>query len=350
MRYPTISMPLEVKKITVKDPPLIKIPLNLRLATKKGNAGWVLKSFLRTLILRRSIRRMCPDLLIGNGVSGTNPYGLCGAFSGFHPFVVLVWGSDILVEARNSFLLRLIAKFVLRKADGVLVDSEVKRKAAMGLGCSEKKIWKFPWGIDLEMFNPGVDGTGVKRQLGWESKKVIISTRNHSAIYGVEHLVRAIPNVVKEAPDARFLIIGEGAYTNMLKEMAKNLGIDGYVRFVGKVPNKELPKYLRAADVYVSTSFSDGSSISLLESMACGLPVVVSDIPGNVEWIHNGKNGFLTPIKNPNALAEKIIFLIENDEIRESMSKANAELAKARANWKENLYMLYDVVETLTSR
>lgn len=349
VRYEPIDIPLGVQKIMVKDPPLIKIPFNLRLSTKRGSIGWVPKSFQRALIFRRCLKRLRPDILIGNGVSGTNPYGLCGAFSGFHPFVVLVWGSDILIEARYSFLLRTIAKFVLRKADGVIVDSEVKRKAAINLGCSQKKIWKFPWGIDIELFNSSVDGLSVKRQLNWENKRIIISTRNHFPIYGVENLIKAIPIVVRKAPDARFLIVGEGPCTNMLKKMTKNLRIDGYVYFAGKVPNDELPKYLRASDVYVSTSISDGTSNSLLESMACGLPVVVSDIPGNREWINDGKNGFLTSSKDPNALAEKIVFLVKNDKARESMRIENIELAKNKANWKQNVNVLYGLVEELTS-
>jgi glycosyltransferase involved in cell wall biosynthesis len=154
--------------------------------------------------------------------------------------------------------------------------------------------------------------------------------------------------VVRKAPDARFLIVGEGPYTNMLKKMTENLCIDGYVYFAGKVPNDELPKYLRASDVYVSTSFSDGTSNSLLESMACGLPVVVSDISGNREWIHDGKNGFLTSTKDPNALAEKILFLVKNDKARESIRIENIELAKNKANWKQNVNVLYELVEELT--
>lgn len=348
-KAPPISVPKSVKKISVKDPPLVRIPLDLRLATKSGSVGWFLKMFVRGLIFRRSIKRLRPDLLIVNGITGTNPFGLCGASSGFHPFVVLVWGSDILIEARDSVVFRMIAKFVLRRADGVLVDSEVKARAAVELGCSRNKIWKFPWGIDLDLFNSSTDCSNLKEQLGWEDKDVIVSTRNHYPIYGVEYLVRAIPTVVKEIPDARFLIIGEGPCTNNLKEKSERLGIVEYVRFIGKVPNKMLAKYLGAADVYVSTAFSDGASNSLLESMACGLPVVVTDIPGNQEWIQNGKNGFLVPIKDSKALAERIVSLLRNKEMRKFASDTNSELAKAKADWKKNANVLYETVERLVA-
>jgi glycosyltransferase involved in cell wall biosynthesis len=346
-RHPAINIPLEVTKVTVKDPPLLRIPVDVQLATKSGNIGWILKSFMRALIFRRSVKCLHSNLLIGNGVSGTNPYGFCCAVSGFHPFLVLVWGSDILVEAKKSFILRMIARFILRQADGVIVDSDVKLNAAMALGCSKNKIWKFPWGIDLDIFNSCIDGSGIRTQLGWENNGIVISTRNHFPIYGVEYLIRAIPFVVKEVSSARFLIVGDGPCSNSLKNMAKNMGVDRYVNFVGKVSNKELPKYLGAADVYVSTSFSDGASNSLLESMACGLPVVVTDIPGNREWIQNGKNGFLVPTKDSSVLAEKIAFLLKNDETGKLVGNANAELAKEKADWRKNVGALYQVVETL---
>ena len=349
IRQPAISIPPEVEILTIKDPPLLKIPFNLQLVTKRGSVGWVLKFFVRALFFRRLIRRTHADLVIGSGVSGTNPYGFCCAFSGYHPFIVLVWGSDILIEARNSLFFRMIARFVLRKADGVIVDSEVKTRAVIELGCQKSKIWNFPWGIDLELFGTHVEGASIRKQLGWEENKIVISTRNHVAIYGIEHLIRAIPTVIKAVPEARFLIIGEGPTTNMLKNMTKALGIACYARFIGRVPNHDLSKYLRSADVYVSTSFSDGTSVSLLESMACGLPVVVSDVSGNREWVQNGKNGFLVPIKDSEILAEKLIFFLQNDKARELAGSANLELARAKANWNQNVNVLYSVVEKLAA-
>jgi L-malate glycosyltransferase len=350
VRYPPIVIPPSIKRFTIKDPPLLNIPLNIKVATKGGSAGWVLKTFLRALLFRRYIKRLEPDLLVGNGVSGTNPYGFCCALSGFHPFVILVWGSDILIEAKKSILLRFIAKFVLKKADGVIVDSEIKRQAAIALGCLKEKIWKFPWGIDLSMFPPHVGGSYVKTHLGWANNKIIISTRNHFPIYGVEYLIKAIPIVIKRYPEARFLIIGEGTDTKKLKNMTEEAHIESYVLFVGKVPNTDLSKYLNAADIYVSTSLSDGTSNSLLESLACSLPVVVTDIPGNREWIENGKNGFLVPIKDPTKIAEKIVFLLENDELRELLGTNNAKLANEKADWKKNVNLLYQCVTTLTAK
>lgn len=348
-RYTKFRVPPGIRKIKFQEPPMLPIPLNIRLAHHIGTVAWVFKMLARAVIFRRFIRKINPDLLIGHGISGTNPYGFCSALSGYHPFLAVVWGSDILVEARNSLIFRLIAKYILNKADGVIVDSEVQKKAAMELGCNENKIWKFPWGIDLEDFNPNISGLEAKRRLGWENNKLIISNRNHFSVYGIEYLIGAIPIVVKEMPEARFLIIGNGPLTKALKKMTKKLGVTRYTHFIGRVPNQQIPMYLRAADIYVSTSFSDGASASLLEAMACGLPVVVTDIPANNEWIQNGKNGFLVPIKDSKILAEKIIFLAKNNNIRKLMGKSNVEVAKVKADWKQNVNVFYDAIQTLAA-
>jgi L-malate glycosyltransferase len=348
LHFPSIDIPPEAHAFMVRDPPLIDLPLNIRLEKRKGGIGWVLKYFMRALIFRLSLKRLCPDILIGNGVSGPNPYGLCCAFSGFHPFLVIVWGSDILVEARNSIVFRMITRFVLKKADGVIVDSDVKTKAVLAFGVPKNRIWKFLWGIDLTLFNAKADGSIVRSKRGWEENKVIISTRNHFPIYGIEYLIRSVPFVIKEIPSARFMILGEGSNTYFLKEMVKELGIQKYVNFIGRVPNEDLPSYIKAADLYVSTSLSDGASISLVEAMACGLPVVVSDISGNQEWVKNGRNGFLVPVKNSVALAEKIVFLLKNDDLRRLLGENNSELALSKADWKKNVQVLYHCIESFT--
>jgi glycosyltransferase involved in cell wall biosynthesis len=346
-RYTTFRVPSGVKKIKFQDPRVLPIPFDIRLAHHKGSAAWVFKMLGRAVIFRKHIRTINPDLLIGHGISGTNPYGFCSALSGYHPFLAVVWGSDILIEAKNSLIFRLIAKYVLNKADGVIVDSDVQKKAAIELGCNENKIWKFPWGIDLEDFNPDISGLETRRILGWENNKIIISNRSHFPVYGIEYLIGAIPIVVKEMPEARFLIIGDGPLTKALKKMTKKLGVTRYASFVGRVPNQQISRYLKAADIYVSTSFSDGTSASLLEAMACGLPVVVTDIPANNEWIQNGKNGFLVPIEDSKTLAEKIIFLAKNNNIREFMGRSNVEVAKVKADWKQNVNVFYDAIQTL---
>ena len=95
-----------------------------------------------------------------------------------------------------------------------------------------------------------------------------------------------------EMPQAKFVIAGTGEQQAYLRELTHDLGVSNNTKFIGWVPRSELPKYLSSADVYVSSSLSDGTSNSLLEAMACGLAPIVTDIPANQTWIDDGKNGF----------------------------------------------------------
>jgi glycosyltransferase involved in cell wall biosynthesis len=266
----------------------------------------------------------------------TRSGGLYCLFSRYHPYVATAWGSDILIEAERSRILRAIGKLTVRVADAVIVDSNIQRRAVLSLGCRPSKIYSFPWGIDLDRFKPMPNDSAIREELGWERNKIIVSTRNHSPVYGVEYLIRAIPIVLEKVKEARFLIAGDGPLLAYHKALAEELGVQDYVHFLGRVQNNLLPDILNSADLYVSTSLSDGTSASLLEALATGLPSVVTAIPANREWMVEGVNGFLTPPKDSEALAKRIIQLLENRKAMLEMRDSNVRVARERADWKIN--------------
>jgi glycosyltransferase involved in cell wall biosynthesis len=177
----------------------------------------------------------------------------------------------------------------------------------------------------------------------------MISTRpfynnNH---YNIECLIRAIPVIIESYGNAKFIIKGTGPLEGYLKRLVEKLNISKHVRFVGLVPYDEVAQYLCASDIYVSTCFVDSTSVSLLEAMACGLPPVVTDILGNREWIENGENGFLFPPKNPTALAEKVIQLIENQSLRKRFGERCFQIIKRRAIWEKCVSKMEAIYKSL---
>jgi glycosyltransferase involved in cell wall biosynthesis len=253
--------------------------------------------------------------------------------------LVNAWGTDIQIEPKKSRVLRIFAKLTIRRADAVIVDSEVQRRDLLELGCDPRKICCFPWGIDLDKFRPQ-DSTAFRRELGWLDKKIVLSTRSHVERCGVEYLIRAIPQILEQEANARFLIVGDGPLLDYHKSLAKTLEVEKQTRFLGWVQNDRLPEILCATDLYVSTSFSDGSSASLLEAMACGLPVVVTAIPGNKEWVSEGKNGQLVPPGDNGKLCRSIVRVLLDDELRSRMRRESLRIAKDRADWKRNALVL----------
>jgi len=302
---------------------------------------------LRILTFRSYVSKIKPDVVIGCWAS---TYGFYAASSGFHPYILSVWGSDIMVYPKKYKPLRPFISYALKKADAILADSDVHKKVAISLGGSEKKIITFPW-VKLDSFEPDEEiKLLIRRKLCWNKNDiVVVSLRDHKPIYDVDSLIEAIPQIVKKVHNVKFLILGEGPLALKFKKRINALGLASKVAFIGRVPHQDVAKYLNAADIYVSTSLSDGSSACLLEAMACSLPPIVTNIEGNREWIKDGINGCLVPMRDPQKLAEKIIYLANNRNIREKLANKAIQTIKTRINWEENTATLNDTITKLVS-
>lgn len=301
---------------------------------------------LRALLIRLNLRRAKPQLFIG---CMATKYGFYTALSGLKPFILVVWGSDIVMAPQRFLLFRFMAEYSLRKADAVVLDSDVQRKAAIQLGCSPEKIVQFPW-FDSEKVHVSRSRTVVRRQLRWDNNLIVVSTRSHEPIYGVDYFVESFPQIVKEVPEIRFVLLGEGRLTEHLKRKVKELKMDRYVKFLGRVPHNDVATYLNASDIYVSTSFSDGTSASLLEAMVCKLPPIVTDIAGNREWIQDGIDGFLIPTADSKRLAEKIVLLAKEKGLRQRIGEDAQSTVKERVNWKEASQTLQNLILKLVNK
>ncbi len=290
------------------------------------------------------VRRIKPDIVLGNYLL---TYGFYTALAHYHPLLQIAWGSDVFVAPNQNPLYHFIVEYSLKHADLVTIDCQTGKRALVALGYPAEKVVVFPWGIDQERFNPNIDGESVRRELGWEGNVIIICTRAHDPIYGMEYLIQAIPEVVLRHQEARFLLIGSGSLTGKLKQMVRDSNMEGHVKFTGNVPNDVLGKYLNASDFYVSASLSDGTSISLLEAMGCGLPVVVTDVEAILEWIQDGVNGLVVPKRDPLALAQRICQLIEDKTLRQSFGQRNYKIATERAFFDDNMNVLEDMCRLL---
>lgn len=305
---------------------VLKLPLLLR------NATFPLKiaSIYRIRVLVRSIK---PDILHAHYVTN---YGFFGSLCGFNPFVVTAWGSDVFAIPSERFLSvvkKYIAKYTLAKADLVTTDSISAVRMIVGFGVDEKKVKLIIHGVDLRVFGPAENREKLKKSLGIaESRRVVISSRNLEPVYDVGTLIKAVPYVIEECPDSYFLIVGDGILRRQLEGLARALGVTEYVRFIGSVSNEDMPRFLGLSDVYVSTSLSDTRSVSLLEAMACKLPVVVTDLKGNRECVEDGLNGLIFPRKDSKALAEKITYLLRHEETMRRFGVINRRYVEKEGN------------------
>ncbi len=279
---------------------------------------------------KKLLDKIKPDVLHAH-YAGT--YGLIGALSGVRPFLLTAWGSDILI-APKSVIKRPLIKLALNRAELITCDADHMSEAMVRLGVDKNKIKVIYFGIDTKKFRPmeRTDILSVKH--GISGSPVVISLRNLEPIYNVESLVKAVPIVLRQLPDAKFVIGGTGSEEGRLKELAGYLGALESIRFIGRYSNEDLPGYLNAADVYVSTSLSDaGIAASTAEAMACGVPVIVTDSGENRKWVEDGENGFVVPVRSPQVLAEKIITLLKNDNVRKQFGMLGKKVISERNDY-----------------
>jgi len=322
----------------------LQLPLLVKNATFPLKIAYSYK--MKTLI-----KRIKPEVLHAHYVTN---YGLFGALCNFKPFVLTAWGSDVLIvpEARLiSMIKAYIARYVLRKANLITCDAQHMKEAMRKLGVDPQRIIIICFGVDTKKFSPKEKSEKLGAKLGIFGSPAVISLRNLDPIYDVESLIRSVPWVLKEVPESKFLIAGKGSEEKRLRELAKSLGVSDNVKFVGFIPNEELPAYLNTVDVCVSTSLSDaGIAASTAEAMACGLAVIVTDVADNRKWVEDGVNGFVVPIKDPKSLAEKIIYLLRNEDIRNQFGKINRKIIEERNNYYKEMEKMEEVYKELIQR
>lgn len=293
--------------------------------------------------LRRVLRQVQPDLV------QAGPLQRCAflvALAGFRPLVSTSWGYDLIADARRGVDWQWVTRFTLQRSAVMVGDSQVVRRLAHSFGMPDERIVTFPWGVDLQHFTPAPEGGNCAsgRIQTCDCPFTLLSTRNWEPIYGVEIIARAFVQVVQAArnvpnlPKLRLVMLGQGSQAAMLRQILQPVAEQ--VTFPGVVGYADLPRYYRMADLYLSASHSDGASISLLEALACGLPALISDIPGNQEWVTPGVNGWLFRDGAADELAQAILRAAQDRPQLAELSQAARRTAEQRADWSANFQQL----------
>ncbi len=261
------------------------------------------------------------------------PTGLIGLVASSvlrKPHLVTIHGSDLRMALAGPYLLKTIFFYICKKAKYLTCVSKVQKKAIEQMGIKGEKISTFPMGVD----EPFLEASRNRTFNSTDRPFTILSNRNLQPIYNVSLLVRAIPGVIREEPQTKFLIAGDGPERNNLEKEVRDFNIDASVRFLGRIPHHEMPRMLAESDIYVSTSLSDGTSVSLLESMASSAFPIVTDIAANREWIVDGENGFLVPTDDAVFLTKKIIQALRDPQRRREACLKNRQKVEQKAEWE----------------
>lgn len=295
--------------------------------------------------LKKIIRQISPDIVHAHQVT---PSGLWASLSNFHPFIMTPMGSDVLIHARENLLYKLITKYVLRKADLITSDSITLQDAIFELEGKAEKTHFIQNGIDLTVFNPDVDKSKIRKNLALGNSPVILSTRGITPLYNVDCIVEAIPKVLQSFPDAKFLFtyVMENSIARV-KELVKRLDVVNSVGFVGFVDYNEMPFYHATADILVSVPSSDSSPCSVYEAMACGTPVVISDLPWTKHFMKNRENSLVVPTRNSEAIADSILEILQNEGLENRLIERGLLTVKEYVDYHKNMEMMESLMENI---
>jgi glycosyltransferase involved in cell wall biosynthesis len=264
------------------------------------------------------------------------------ARTGFTRLLSMSWGFDLMHDVLVSPDAAEKARFALGHSAGLITDAQCSAAQAVRLGFDQEKICIFPWGVDLAHFTPAsasVRGTVWRERHGWGDKSVLLCLRSWEPNYGVDVLLKAFVEAAQKDENLRLILLGDGRQRELMVSILEEGKVTDKVFLGGRVPNQDLITYYGAADVYVTPSHVDGSSVSLMEAMACGLPVIASDIPANAEWIAEGQSGWLFPDGDVPALADLILQIPSFD--LPAVGKRARKVAEKRADWRQNKQLLF---------
>jgi L-malate glycosyltransferase len=318
------------------------------------------------LDFRRVVKRLKPDIVHAGPIQTC---AFIAVLSGFRPILTKSWGYDLVRDADSSRWMQWVTRYTLGRSAFFTSDANVTRDKAVAFGMNPENIVVFPWGVNIERFRPKIEERGKKKVSSQKSKVkgrksstpvlapgasvenrksiTLFCSRTWESIYGVDVLAKAFVKVASVNPDVNMILLGGGSQGARIRQILMNGGVMDRVHFGGHVGQRNLPRWYHMADIYISPSHVDGSSVSLLEALACGLPCLVSDIAGNKEWIEGGVNGWLFRDGDADDLAEKILLAIKNRRSFGRIGKAARKTAEERADWRKNFGKLLETYEKI---
>ncbi|MHB8458859.1 MAG: glycosyltransferase family 4 protein [Candidatus Limnocylindrales bacterium] len=296
---------------------------------------------------RRSVRdalaTVQPDVVHVHDL--TTGLGWPMRLSGFHPYVVTTWGSDLYRTIPQTRASRLIGRLTLSAADLVTVNSAHLGAAAIRAGARRERVTEIQFGVDLDRYRPTTPDLGLKEHLGIRGRRVLFSPRHVAPLYDHASVIRALPDL---PPDLILLLSARNARRDELDELltlARACGVEERLVVVPGINHDDMAAYYAISDVVVSVPRSDATAVTLLEAMACGRPIVATDLPSPREWIDEVWRDGIVPVADPAAIAAAVGRLLElpSTMIEDRGSRAR-EIVASRADRERNMLrmeMLY---------
>jgi phosphatidylinositol alpha-1,6-mannosyltransferase len=266
------------------------------------------------------------------------------------PYVIYAHGEEITVCSENPRLSR-HQQPVYQNAAAVIVNSRFTCDLVRELGVDRQRIAIISPGVDPDRFAPAPVSNALRRTLGVEEKLVLLTVGRLQRRKGHDKVIEALPTILEQVPNLVYVIAGDGEEEPALRELADQHGVSGVVRFLGRVPEEELPGLYNAADIFIMANRTmpggdvEGFGIVFLEASASAKPVIGGRSGGTADAIRNGETGFLIDGASQADIADAVVSLARNPALRESMGQRGREMVVAEYDWK----IITDRIEAVMS-
>ncbi len=318
-----------VSLITARPAPLDGVDVRV-IRPVRRSADWL----MRVGETQRHVRELAPDILHAHYVTS---YGYLAARCGRQPLVMTAWGTDLLVTPQTNPWMRWLTGWALNRANLITGDSASLMEAISSLAPG-RPAQEIHWGVDLKRFHPAPWGRKPDTQL--------VSLRAWEANYRIDTIIDAFAQLRSRLPDqdVRLHLLGGGSLEHALRRQIDSSGQQAAIHLHGRLDDAGMARILGDCKVSISVPGSDATSVALLESMACGLAVVASDLPANRQWLDPQ---WLVPAGDAAALADKLQTLVINDAMAQQAGEHNAaRIAQDgdRAVQMDRMHMLYQQI------
>lgn len=292
--------------------------------------------------LKKAIAQFKPDIVHAHYATS---YGLIGALSGFHPFVISAWGTDVMKFPQKNIIFKSILKYNLQCADAICATSFTIKDYLKPV--TSKNVNVIPFGVDINTF--------CKKEVNslFEKESFVIGCiKALEDLYNIDVLIKAFAALKKKHFDKalKLLIIGEGSQMESLKKLSSHLGINSDVIFTGRIAFSEISNYYNMLDVLVNISDYESFGVSVIEAMACEKPVIATNTGGLKEIIENSTFGSLVEVGNVEQTTQEMEKYLLDSELKERVGKAAREKVMEKYNWTHNIKQMIDVYSQLTKK
>ncbi|MBR9916569.1 glycosyltransferase family 4 protein [bacterium] len=290
--------------------------------------------------VKKIVKSYKPDIIHSFYAFG---YGFLGRSTGYSPHIISVLGSDIYSDPEKNFLFKRIIKKNILSSDVICSTSNIMAEKIKEVTGQDREIKITPFGVDIMKFTkiPNLKDLDFELTLG--------TVKKMEDKYGIDILIKSFALFVRKHPDlkVRLIIVGEGSKREELISLSKELNVFEKCEFVGPVKHDDVHNWLNKFDIFLALSRSESFGVSVIEAMACELPVIVSNIGGLKEVVTNDETGLIVSNEDPVEVSKKLEYLYQNPKQAIELGKNARAKVILRYSWKKSVEIMNNIYKSI---